>query len=379
MSADVLSLRALNRATLARQMLLERAEATPEQAISRLAGMQAQSAPAPFVGLWTRQREFAAGDLTAAIDKRRIVKATSLRGTLHLLTAEDYRRFRTTLQPALTAGWAAITKGRRDADFDLKPVLEAARAYISESPRTFAEISDMLSAYLSGTDVGAMRYGVRTHLPLVQVPTETRWSYPGNPRFALAKDWLGGQLSQAEEARELVMRYLAAFGPGSAVDMQTWSGLPGLKEVFEAMRDELVVRRDYKKRELFDLPDAPNPNESTPAPPRFLPEYDNLLLSHRDRTRVLAEEYRSRVYLPGLRVRATILVDGFVQGAWSVEKKGREATLTIEPFAPISGEDRGLLVEEGERLARFLEPDASSHGVEFIEGWRLCHRLSCVL
>ena len=146
------------------------------------------------------------------------------------------------------------------------------------------------------------------------------------------------------------MRYLAAFGPASATDMQTWSGLAKLKDAVETLRPELVVYRDEQNREIFDLPDMPLPDADTPAPVRFLPEFDNLLLSHTKRTRVMADAYRSKVYLPGLRVAATILVDGFVAGTWTIEQKKGGATLTIVPFETLTLENRGGLSEEGERL-----------------------------
>jgi hypothetical protein len=147
--------------------------------------------------------------------------------------------------------------------------------------------------------------------------------------------------------------------------MQTWSGLPKLKDVFEELRPELRAYRDERRRELFDLPDRPLPGADAPAPARFLPEFDNLLLSHTNRTRVIADEHRSKVYLPGLRVAATILVDGFVAGVWKIEKTKTSATLVIEPFARLSKRDRTALAEEGERLVRFVDEDAKTFDVRF--------------
>jgi Winged helix DNA-binding domain len=173
-------------------------------------------------------------------------------------------------------------------------------------------ISSMLKPEM---DVGAMRYGVRTHLPLVQVPISSGWSYPGNPKFTLAEHWLNRPIPTEAHLKTLILRYLAAFGPASATDIQTWSGLPKLKDVMETLKPELIMYRDEQKRELFDLPDLPLLDADIPAPERFLPEFDNILLSHQKRTRIVADVYRSKVYLPGLRVAATFLVDGFVQGA----------------------------------------------------------------
>jgi len=218
-----------------------------------------------------------------------------------------------------------------------------------------------------GGDVGAMRYTVRTHLPLVQVPINSGWSYPGNPKFTLAETWLGQKIPTEDHLPTLALRYLAAFGPARVTDMQMWSGLPKLKGLFEELRPKLVTYRDEQGVELFDLPDMPIPDADTPAPERFLPEFDNLLLSHSNRTRVIADEYRPKVYLPGLRVAATILVDGFVRGAWKVEKKKNAAALIITPFAPLTKQNRDALTEEGERLVRFLESSAKTYEVRVAE------------
>jgi hypothetical protein len=365
MTDRILGLRELNRATLARQMLLEREAVPVGAAVERLVGLQAQLALPPYVGLWTRLRDFDRSHLASAIERREIVKATFLRATLHLVTAEDYARFRTTLRPVLEGASGAIAK-QRGADFDVEELLGAARRYIGERPRTFAEISAMLADLLPGQDVGVMRYTVRTQIPLVQVPIADGWGFSNKPEFALAEPWIGRSCSAEDRLRELAFRYLAAFGPASATDMQTWSGLAKLKDAFEKLKPELRTYR-VGRRELLDLPGLPPPDGDTPAPVRFLPEYDNLLLSHADRTRVIADEHRSRVYLPGLRVAATILVDGFVRGAWKVEKTAKAATLVIEPFEKLTRRDRAALAEEGERLVRFVEAKARSFDVRFVE------------
>ena len=366
MAERKLTLRELNRATLERQMLLKRSSLSIPAAIERLAGQQAQQAQAPYVGLWTRLRDFHRDDLAKLIESRQIVKATWIRATLHLLSAADYLRFRATLQSALEGASASIVQ-RRGGDFDRAHVLSSARTFIAEQPRSFAEITAMLEALLPDVDIGSMRYTVRTHLPMVQVPNSSRWSYPGNPQFTLADSWIGQPFATEADFRALFFRYLAAFGPASAADMQTWSGLAKLKEAVEKLKPELVVYRDEQNREIFDLPDMTIPDGAGSAPIRFLPEYDNLLLSHSKRTRVIAAAHRSKVYLPGLRVASTILIDGFVAGTWKVEQKKGVATLTITPFDTLSRENRGALSEEGERLVRFIEPDAKSYEVKFAE------------
>ena len=369
MADRILTLRELNRATLSRQMLLERASLPVPEAIERLVGLQAQSALSPYVGLWTRVQNFERDDLAKLIEDRTIVKATMMRATLHLCTAGDYLRLRATLQPVLTQASDAITK-TRGAGFDVDKVVEAARRYISEEPRTFADISTMLTELMPDADVGAMRYAARTHLPLVQVPVSAGWSYPGNPRFALAEEWLGMPVPTDEDIRALVFRYLAAFGPASVTDMQTWSGLAKLKDAFEKLKPDLQTYRDEQGRELFDLPDMPLADladSDTPAPERFLPEYDNLLLSHTKRTRIIADEHRPKVFLPGLRVRATFLVDGFVRGGWKIEKAKGIATIVLEPFEALAKQSRSALSDEAERLVRFVEADAKGYHVRFVE------------
>ncbi|MBK8048137.1 MAG: AlkZ family DNA glycosylase [Anaerolineales bacterium] len=365
MTEPLLTLRQLNRATLDRQLLLQRSLQPTLQAIAHLVGLQAQSAPAPYIGLWTRLQGFSRNDLAREIAARTVVKATMMRGTLHLVAANDYVQLRSTIQPVLAQAADSIAKRRAGADFDREELLSAATAYIEAQPRTFAEISDFLAQEWPDRDIGAMRYTVRTHLPLVQIPISTGWSYPGNPKFGLAESWLGQPISPTEHLRELVFRYLAAFGPATVADMQTWSGFGKLKELFERLRPELQIYRDERKREYFDIPGIPLPDGDTPAPERFLPEYDNLLLSHAQRARIIADDYRAQVYLPGLRVRSTILVDGFVRGGWKVERSRKSVTLVIEPFATLTSQSRTGLAEEGEQLLHFVEPDATSLDIRF--------------
>lgn len=362
----ILNLRELNRATLARQMLLARESLPVPAAIDRLAGMQAQLASAPFVGLWTRLKGFKREDLAAAIEARKIVKATMMRATLHLCSAEDFLRFRTTLEPMLSSARETIIK-QRGSDFDRDKLLADARKFIGEKPRTFAEISEWTLKLLPDQDVGAMRYTIRTHLPMVQVPISGGWSYSSKPEFTLAETWIGKKISTKAGMKELARRYFAAFGPASANDLQTWSGfkLPVVKELLESLRPELQSYRDEGKRELFDLQGISLPDANVPAPVRFLPEFDNILLSHNKRQRIVADEHKPKVYLPALRVAATFLVDGFVAGAWKVEKSKTTATLMIEPFVKLAKKDQAALTEEAEQLVRFIEPAAKTFQVRF--------------
>ena len=355
-AAERVTLRELNRRTLARQMLLTREPTSIATAVGRLVGLQAQLPGAPYVGLWTRVAGLSRDDLAAAIDSRALVRATSMRGTLHLITADDYVALRSVIQPVLSRGMRSVLRERAEG-LDLDALTADARRCLADGPRTFEQVRGYLAERHPGLDVRAMGYAVRMHLALVQVPGKGAWGFATEPGFALAESWIGQPLATSEDPRELVRRYLAAFGPAAARDAQTWSGLQGLGETFEALRPELRVLTGEDGRELFDLPDAPRPSSDVPAPPRFLPEFDNLMLGHTDRTRVVPEAYRPRIFLSALRVRATFLIDGMVQGAWKIERTGTKkkiATLVIEPFAALAKGDRAALAEEGERLVRFV-------------------------
>lgn len=360
----VLTRAALSRATLSRQLLLQRAELDAVGAIERLAGMQAQVPKPPFVGLWTRLARFERKDLAAAFAKKRVVRVTAMRGTLHLLSTRDYLALRGALQPGLTAGMRSILRDRATG-LDVDALCALSRKFFEAEPRPFDALREELAAKFPKLDERACAFAVRTHLPLVQVPTDDPWSFPAAADFTTAESWLGKEPKTASDPRELVKRYLAAFGPASVTDAQAWSGLAGLRETFDALRDELAVFRDERGRELFDLPDAPRPAPETPAPPRFLPEFDNLVLAHDDRSRVIDDALRPKVVTKNLRVLATFLVDGRVAGTWEVERKKRDATLELTPFAKLAKPEREALAGEGERLLGFLEPDAEKRAVRF--------------
>jgi hypothetical protein len=357
-TTPTLTTRQLSRATLARQMLLSRESTTATTAVERLAGLQAQLARPPFVGLWTRIEGFQRKDLLAALQRREIIRATAMRGTLHLMSAADYMALRGPLHPMLIRGMQAILRERAQ-DLDLDALQTEARKFFGGKPATFNDLRNHLKAKNTQADERAMGYAIRMHLPLVQVPTDDPWGFPAASDFALADDWIGKKVSTEEApAHALVRRYLGAFGPAAPRDAQVWSGLQSLRAAFEELRPELVTFRDERKRELFDLPEAPRPDEDTPAPVRFLPEFDNLVLAHDDRTRVIADEHRPKVTLKNLQVRATFLVDGLVAGTWKVERKKKVATLVLEPFGKLVKKTLVELEREGEALLRFVEEDA---------------------
>jgi hypothetical protein len=364
MTAPVLTAAELSRATLARQMLLERAAGIDvPQAVERLAGMQAQEPKPPFIGLWTRLEDFEPEALVAALQERAVVRATLMRSTLHLLSAADYAALRMALQPPMSVAMRVL--GARAKGLDPEQVIPAAYKLLRGSPLTFDEIRVGLQQQFPDVNDRALGYAVRTLLPLVMVPDgDARWGFGRAAEFTLADEWLAEPLAQEDVEPALVRRYLGAFGPASAKDVQTWSGVGGTKAVLDGMRDELAVFTDERgRRELFDLPDAPRPGDGVAAPPRLLPEFDNLMLAWDDRSRVIADEHRPLVTTKNLRVKATFLVDGVVAGTWTLAVKRRVATLTLEPFAKVPRGAAKELQAEAHRLAALIEPDAQDHEV----------------
>lgn len=331
---------------LARQLLLKREKVSIEDAVERIGGMQAQLARAPFVGLWSRLEKMKREDLQRALDEKRVVRATLMRGTLHMVSANDYVAMRGTIQLALDHAMRGILKDRLK-EGDAKKVVDVARKFF-ETPKTMDELRD--SGLFDG-DIRAKTYAARCLVPLVQL-------HDGSSRFVLAEKYLKKKISTKIDKEELVRRYLAAYGPATIADAQVWSGIPDLKDAFAKL--DLVTFGKY-----FDLPKAPRPDDDAPAPPRFLPEFDSVLLAHKDRRRVIADEHRKAVYLPALRVAATILVDGAVAGTWVVKKEKNKATLAITPFGKLAKAVKDALAEEGSALVRFMEPDAASFNVTF--------------
>jgi uncharacterized protein YcaQ len=332
------TLRELNRATLARQLLLNRARLPVPRAVERLCAMQAQSAPEAYIGLWSRLAGFTRAKLTRALEQRQVVRATLFRITIHFVTATDHGAF-------------AVLNHRRWHD-DLQrqgiPVDELAgriERLAERGPFTYAEANAV------APELNVRPFLVRCLTPLVHVPPSGTWGHP-RVRVTTAERWLGRPApSQAEAAALLVRRYLGAFGPATRRDLLAFSGLrvsdvgPGL----ELLDGELQRFVDEEGRELLDLPRAKRPTADTRAPVRFLPKWDALLLSHADRTRVLPEEYRS-VVITGGWVHPTFLVDGLVAGRWRFE----DGKVKTEPFAPLPRRVRRELEEEACRLARFF-------------------------
>jgi hypothetical protein len=367
MPADTLTLREINRATLARQMLLTRERITALKAVERLVAMQAQWPRPPFVGLWTRLEKFRRDDLTTLLEKRQVVRATFVRGTLHLATAKDFIALRPAIQPMLHAAMHAILK-ERAAALNMDRLINHARALLAREPRTFEELRDEFLRKDPKADERAMGYAVRMMLPLVQVPVGNKspWAFPSQARFALADEWLGRRvpLETSSPPDQLVLRYLAAYGPASLANIQAWTGLAKLGDTIEALRPRLKTFTGGGQRELFDLPDAPRPDEDVTAPVRFLPEYDSVIATRADE-RFVSRPHRSRVFLSALRIAATVLVDGFAAATWKLERTKHTAAILIEPFSPFAAKVRKEVTAEAEALVRFAEPDAREFDVRF--------------
>ena len=356
---SVLSRRALNRALLERQMLLRRAKFPIPEAVERLVGLQAQSPSAPYIGLWSRLDGFGFADLAELLKSRALVRIALMRSTIHLVTADDCLSLRPVIQPVLDRGLKG-TYGRRLQGVDAGELAAAGRALVEERPLTWTHLGRLLQEQWPDHDADALANAVRAWVPLVQVPPRGIWGASGQATHTSAEVWLGRTLTTDSRPDGMLRRYLAAFGPSTLKDMQVWSGLTGLRETVERLRRDLATFRDENGVELFDLPDAPRPDPDLPAPSRFLPEYDNLLLSHADRTRVIADEHRPVVFTKG-----TVLLDGFVRGTWKLDRDKDVARLIVEPFKRLSKPDRTTLADEGARLLAVAAQDAQDRDIRF--------------
>ncbi|MFD3545563.1 winged helix DNA-binding domain-containing protein [Streptomyces sp. NPDC058655] len=351
----VLGTRALNRATLARQLLLRRAEMSATDAVAHLVGLQAQNVKPPYFQLHARLAGFRPAELAGAMEAREVVRMVTLRSTIHTHTAQDALALRPLVQPARDREVNQFRKGL--VGVDPERLAERARAFVEAEPRTMGEIRGDLLEQWPEADPQSLSVAARCLLPLVQVTPRGVWGRSGQVRLTTVESWLGEPARPAQPVDDVVLRYLAAFGPASVKDMQLWAGLTRLKEAFERLRPGLAVFRDGNGVELFDLPDAPRPDPDTPAPPRFLPEFDNLLLSHADRTRVVAPELKGRTWTAN-QAHRTLLVDGFVAGLW---KKDGDL-VTVELFGRASAADKEEIVAEAELLVTGMGEEDGADG-----------------
>jgi hypothetical protein len=368
-TAEVLSQRALNRALLARQILLRREQRTAAETIEHLVGMQAQTPNSPYIALWSRIEGFKPDELAQLLLNREAVRIALMRSTIHLVTARDCLFLRPLLMPVQDRTLFKTDWGRGLVSIDIDALVAAGRAILEEKPRTAKQLGALLHAQWPDRDPATLAMAIRNLAPIVQVPPRGVWGKSGQTILTTAESWLGRPLDDNPSPEDMVLRYLAAFGPASVLDAQKWSGLTKLREVFERLRPRLLVFQDERGRELFDLPDAPRPDLATPAPVRFLPDYDNILLSHADRTRIISDEARKRTFSsssiglpPG-----TVLVDGFVEATWTINRERDSASLRIQPLHPLSNRERADVAEEGLRLLAFMAPKGDAITVQIIE------------
>ena len=369
----VLTRRELNRALLARQLLLERARVPVPNAIEQVGPLQAQWPPSPYIALWTRLEGFEREALAQALERREVVKATLMRRTLHLVSAEDYVAF----VQVLREPWVSASSRQLAADgepVDVGAVAERLAGSIGREPRTRAELFELLRPLAPpALEPGRSWFfwsAVQAHARIVHAPASAMWRTSGSPSFLAGESWLGAPPVSLDDARaRLIPRYLGAFGPATWGDLLSWSGLPGrdLRGGLEALEPELRRFRDEASRSLLDLAGAPLPDPDTPATARFLPKWDSALLAYAaaERTRIIPEQFRKTTIRVNGDVLPTFLVDGFVAGVWTIARKSGEAVLEVAPLGRLTKRDRGVLAEEGERLARFVQPQAKSYAVRF--------------
>lgn len=358
-----LSQRALGRATLDRQLLLRRHPMPARQAVRHLAGLQSQAPHAPYVGLWTRLSGFTPEDLSNPLSERTMVRAPLLRGTVHLVDAADFVAFRPMFSPLLE-GVARSNFVRDLPGVDLGALAAAAGELLSERPLTRVQIGKTLAARWPDADPRALAYAATLLMPVVQVPPRGIWGKSGQATWAAAHKWLAGAsrpspASTSAAAGQLVRRYLAAFGPATVADVQTWSGLTRLREVTDGL--DLRVIRGPDGADLLDLPDASLPDADTPAPPRFLPEYDNLLLSYADRRRVNPDDREVPLWPGNGGTRGTVLIDGLWDATWKIAG----GVLTISTFRGLTSAEKSAVTGEAAALLAFTAPDAGNNDIRF--------------
>jgi hypothetical protein len=367
MAADVLSLRALNRATLARQLLLERSPLAPLPAIERLVGLQAQNPLDPYLALWSRLEGFdplAVGDL---LGSRALVRIVAMRGTIHLLSAEDALTLRPLLQPVLDAELARHSQyAPALVDVDLAPVMTFAAPLLAATPLSGTKLRAALAERFPEHDAAALAYACRCCLPLVQVPPRGVWGRTLQVTSTTLEAWVGRRPARDASIDDVVLRYLAAFGPASVADVAAWTRLTGLREVVERLRPRLRPFTDPAGRSLVDLPDAARPDPDTPAPVRYLPEYDNVLLSHADRSRFAAPDGAGFDRAGGV-AKGTVRVDGCVRAIWRVELDRSRGTATaVVEHHPLPKRTVARVEAEGRRAIRFWQPEATAREVRLL-------------
>ena len=349
----VLTRRELNRALLGRQLLLERHALYAVQAVERLGGLQAQSTPSPYLSLWTRLEGFQRDELTQALTGRRLVKALLQRGTLHVATPRQYWAIMAVRRGLAASLWPPSYEARLPAA-RIAELAEQLLAELDGRELTFKEVQALLEPHSrEGVPLTFLWRRVQGHSYVVHVPPSGIWGYGGHGVYTAAAGKVRGEPPEPDDAfDQLVRAYLAAYGPATKQDVGQWAGVPRLKPIAESLaRLSLRTFADEQGKVLYDLPRAPLPDPETPAPPRLVPRFDNLVLSHADRSRILGDASPSRIVTKNGLVHATILVDGFVAGTWQLER-GR---VVLEPFGKLDAAAKRALQDEAERLQSFVD------------------------
>lgn len=340
---------------------------TPVELLEHLVGVQSQDANSWYLGFWTRLSHLNPLDVSQLLAERRAVRIALMRSTIHLVTAADALRLRPLLQPAVERPLSGRNKRGELRARGYDDILAEGRRLLERQPVTNLELGRELAKRWPDFPPSDLAMAVRVGLPLAQIPPRGLWGRSGAAKHVPLESWLGEPMQPGYPAEELVLRYLAAFGPASIADAQAWSGLSGLRDVFERLRPRLTSLDDESGREVFDLPDAPRPPADTPAPPRFLPVYDNVLLGHADRTRFISDELRKRATDEiGMYSYGSLLVDGTAAGITRVERSGDAATLIIRLFRPLTRQQQTEVSEEGDALLAFWTPEASRRDVRFV-------------
>ncbi len=363
----VLSTRVLGRLTLERQLLLQRVTMPVVEAVEQIFGLNAQNADPPSLALWSRLAAFTSQELNAAIAQRLLVRSTLMRATQHLVSVADFTLMRPLVAPLLRRVQRNAF-GRRTAGVDLDALVVKVRDLLADGRvLTRPELGRLLARHWPGVESTALGWTAQYLVPLIHPAVNGTWTLRGATPFALA-DWTGVRpTATVEDAQRMVRRYLMAFGPASVADIRAWSGISGLREVVEGMRSELRVYTDPSGRELFDLADAPAPPGDVadiPAPVRFLPEFDAVVLAYADRTRVMTDQVRRQVCV-GASVAATVLVDGTVAAMWSRTTTRDTVVVTIHPFRSLSRSEHAAVEQEAHQLLAFTDPDAAVRQVRF--------------
>ncbi|HXV58363.1 MAG TPA: winged helix DNA-binding domain-containing protein [Gaiellaceae bacterium] len=334
--------------------MLRREPRPAAEMIEHLVGLQAQEPRDPYVTLWSRIEGFRPEELEGLIERREAVRTTLMRGTIHLVTDRDCLALRPALQSVCERMfWRASPFGKRLGNADVDEIVAAGRAHLEKEPLTRSQLRARLAERWPEKDADSLASAVAYLVPLVQIPPRGLWSRSGRPTLTTAEAWLGRSVRRSAKPDDAVRRYLAAFGPASVKDIATWSGLTGVREIVERLRGGLRTFRDENGVELLDVPDAPLADPATPAPVRFLAEYDNVFLSHADRSRIVDPLHRPQFGSWDGRFFRMVLVGGFIRALWRPE----DGDVVVRPLRRLSKRDAAAVEAEGRRLARFLPAD----------------------